>query len=101
MLSLFTINGTRLKSIALTDQPTAVAVWASPSDFDFVAIATKSGFVLVSEAYELNFDRPVFRVKLGPGVLTLGYNPSTSSIVAVLVDGTVFSLPFEAPPMES
>jgi hypothetical protein len=96
MLSLLTINGTRLKAIALTDQPTAIAVWASSDDFDFVAIATQSGSVLVSGAYELNFDRPVFRARVGLGVLALAYNAGTNSIVGVLADRTVFSLPFEA-----
>jgi hypothetical protein len=95
-MALFTINGMPLRDVRLAEQVTAVAVWRSQRDFDFVAIATKSGSVIATEAYELNFQKPLFHTVVGGHILAMCYDLKSSSLAGVAADGTIFGRPIEA-----
>jgi hypothetical protein len=90
MLSLFTINGTPLKTVHVTEEIRVLCSWVSENGFDYLAIATRVGVILVSEAYELKFQKPVWTWKAPAPVVALSYNVKIKALVGVCVDGAVF-----------
>jgi hypothetical protein len=90
-LSLFTINGLPLRSVPLTNEPTAVAVWASLSDFDYVAVGWKTGLVVVNRAFEFTLQKPALTFRGETRVVALAFDIEARAIVAVFADGIVLS----------
>jgi hypothetical protein len=90
MLSLFTINGTPLKTVRVNERIRVLCSWVGDNGFDYIAIATRMGVILVSEAYELTFQKPAWSWKAPGPVVTLNYNVKINALVGVCVDGAVF-----------
>jgi hypothetical protein len=90
MLSLFTINGTPLKTVRVNERIKVLCSWVGDNGFDYIAIATRMGVILVSEAYELTFQKPAWSWKAPGPVVTLTYNVKMNALVGVCVDGAVF-----------
>jgi hypothetical protein len=91
-MSIFTINGTLIRAVGLAEKPTAVTVWASAHDFDYIAVASRSG-VLVSEAYHLNFQKPLMALKTETLVLALAFDSGARALIVVFANGSVVSEP--------
>jgi hypothetical protein len=87
-IALYSINGTRLKGVSVTDEVIAMTVWSSRAGFDWIAVAVRSGSVLCAEAYLLNFGKPLLSSRVG--FVELVYNRKAGMLVAVARDGTIF-----------
>jgi hypothetical protein len=93
MLSLFTLNGTYLKAVHVSEEIRVMCTWVADNGFDYVAIATRNGEILVTEAYELRFQKPLWDWRAPGNVITLSYNSKVKSLIGVCVDGTIFCKP--------
>jgi hypothetical protein len=93
MLSLFTLNGTYFKAVHVSEEIRVMYTWVADNGFDYIAIATRIGEILVTEAYELRFQKPLWNWKAPGSVITLSYNTKVKSLIGVCVDGTLFCEP--------
>jgi hypothetical protein len=90
-LSVFSINGHFVRIAPLVEEPTAIAVWASAADFDYVAVASPSLVVAVTDAHELSLQKPILTFRANSRVLTMAFDVRARALIGVCVDGTVFA----------
>jgi hypothetical protein len=68
--------------------------WTSSHGFDFVAIGTHDGDVLLAEVYYMESLSCVYHCQ--HGIVSLSYLKERSDIVAVSEGGTVVVIPFDS-----
>jgi hypothetical protein len=91
-LSVFNINGQRIRTIPLTSVVECWATWASPKGFDFIVMSLEHGKLYAFEVFFLELGPPVHRCY--GDLVSLDFSKKANMIVAVAEDGTIHLVPF-------
>jgi hypothetical protein len=91
-LSVFNINGWRIRTIPLTSVVERWVTWASPKGFDFIVMSLEHGKLYAFEVFFLDLGPPVHRCY--GDLVSLDFSKKANMIVAVAQDGTIHLVPF-------
>lgn len=84
-LSVFRINGGKIRSIVLTENKNIVdmiSVSSVPGGFDFIFMADNLNNIYVFETFYLNIDRPLYFKKCSYSIMKLEYIKCLSLLIA-------------------
>jgi hypothetical protein len=93
-LSAYTINGQPVRSLNLGTGIDGWCTWQSTHGFDYVAVGTTKGEVLVAEVFYLEAMAPVH--KSPNRIVGISFVSESSQIVVVSDSGNVAVVPFDA-----
>jgi hypothetical protein len=91
-LSVFNVNGLKIKSITLKGAVEHWTTWSSPRGFDFMVLSTEHGKLYAFEVFFLDLEPPVYRCHCD--LVSLDYSKKSNMIVAVATDQTIHLVPF-------
>jgi len=87
-ISVHTINGIFVRETKAPCPVSKLTSWKSHDGFDFIAVSSDRGAIMVAEVFYLEFSKPEIRTMAQP--LSLDYIESADTLISVVNNGKIF-----------